>query len=53
MKGWLSLDIGPASDSSIRTNLKTVKYGPKEKIGVAFDGKGTLPAWPYSGWITR
>ena len=33
--------------------LNTVYYGPKEKIGVVFDGEGTLPAWPYSAWITR
>ena len=33
--------------------LLSAKYGPKERIGIVFDGEGTLPAWPYSGWITR
>ena len=32
---------------------KTGTNGPKENLGVVLDGEETLPAWLYSGWITR
>ena len=43
---------GVGATGTIREN-QIAKYGPKGRIGVVYDGEGTLPAWHYSGWITR